>query len=85
MQGTGQQSYEQGLRREQRCRQGSFVPKILGRELGAANWAELGLYWGSPGGSDSKESASNARDLDSIQGQEDPLENGMATHSGIFA
>ena len=35
----------------------------------------------SPGGSDSKESASNAGDL----GQEDPLEKGLATHSNILA
>ena len=39
-----------------------------------------------PGGSDGKESACNARDLD-IQslGQEDSLEKGMATHSSILA
>ena len=34
-----------------------------------------------PGGSDGKESAYNTRD----QGQEDPLEKGMATHSSILA
>ena len=34
-----------------------------------------------PGGSDSKDSACNLRDLD----QEDPLEEGMATHSTILA
>ena len=34
-----------------------------------------------PGGSDNKESACNAGDL----GQEDPLEKGMTTHSGILA
>ena len=44
------------------------MPKIWGRELGTTNWAELGLYWGFPGASDSKESASNARDLDLIPG-----------------
>ena len=36
---------------------------------------------GFPDGSDSKESACNAGDL----GQEDVLEKGMATHSGILA
>ena len=36
-------------------------------------------------GSDGKESAYNAGDLDSISGQEDPLEKGMATHSSILA
>ena len=40
---------------------------------------------GFPDGSDSKESAYNAGDLDSIPGQEDPLEKGMATHSSILA
>ena len=39
---------------------------------------------GFPDGSDSKESAYNAGDLDSIPGQEDPLEKGMATHSSIL-
>ena len=37
------------------------------------------LSVGFPGGSDSKESACNAGDL------EDPLEKGMATHSSILA
>ena len=40
---------------------------------------------GFPGGSDSKESACNAGDLGLIPGSEDPLEKGMATHSGILA
>ena len=42
----------------------------------------------SPGGSDGKESACNAgdiRDADLIPGLEDPLEEGMATHSSILA
>ena len=39
---------------------------------------------GSPGGSASKESTSNAGDVRSL-GWEDPLEEGMATHSGILA
>ena len=38
-----------------------------------------------PGGSDGKESACNAGDLGLILGQEDPLEEGMATHSSILA
>ena len=37
-----------------------------------------------PGGSDGKESACNVRDVQSL-GQEDPLEEGMETHSSIFA
>ena len=36
-------------------------------------------------GSDSKDSACNAGDLDSIPGGEDPLEKGMGTHSSILA
>ena len=40
---------------------------------------------GSPGGSDSKESACNVGDLGLIPGVEDPLEEGMATHSSILA
>ena len=36
------------------------------------------------GGSDSKESAYNARELDLFLGWEDPLEKGMATHSSIL-
>ena len=38
-----------------------------------------------PGGSDSKESAYNARDPGYIPGWEDPLEKGMAPHSSILA
>ena len=37
------------------------------------------------GGSDGKESTCNLGDLGSIPGWEDPLEEGMATHSSIFA
>ena len=40
---------------------------------------------GFPGGSDGKESACNAEDLGLIPGLEDPLEEGMATHSSILA
>ena len=40
---------------------------------------------GFPGGSDSKESACSVEDPGSIPlGQDDPLENGMATHSGTL-
>ena len=41
------------------------------------------LYF--PGGSDGKESASNAADPVQSLDQEDPLEKGMATHSSILA
>ena len=38
-----------------------------------------------PGGSDGKESACSGGDLGLILGSEDPLEEGMATHSRTFA
>ena len=41
-------------------------------------------YLGFPGGSDSKESASDAGDLGLIPGQEDLLKKEMATHSSIL-
>ena len=43
------------------------------------------VFIGFPGGSDSKESACNAGDLDSIPGLGRSLEEGMATHSSILA
>ena len=39
----------------------------------------------APGGSDGKEFACNAGDLDLIHGCEDPLEERMANNSNIFA
>ena len=50
-----------------------------------SDWTELNWY--CPAGSDGKESACNARDTDSLafMGQEDPLEEGIATHSSILA
>ena len=38
-----------------------------------------------PGGSDGKDSACNAGDLDSISGSGRPLEKEMGTHSSILA
>ena len=43
------------------------------------------VFLGFPGGSDGKESACNVGDLGSIPGWEDPLEEGMATHSSLLA
>ena len=40
---------------------------------------------GFPGGSDGKESTCNAEDLGLIMGWEDPLDEGMATHSTLLA
>ena len=50
----------------------------------------LNLFWKGnfqkfPGGSDGQESACNVGDLGSSLGWEDPLEEGMATHSSILA
>ena len=46
---------------------------------------DMFVFLGFPGGSDFKESACSAGDLGSILGWEDPLEEGMATHSSILA
>ena len=43
------------------------------------------LPQGFPGGSDGKEPASTEEDPVVIPGSEDPLEEGMATHSSILA
>ena len=43
------------------------------------------ICMGFPGGSDSKESTCSAEDLGLIPGWEDPLKEGMATHSSILA
>ena len=56
-----------------------FNVQLTPNECGVLSHHEFELH--SPGGSDSKESACNARDL----GWEDPLEKGMATHSSILA
>ena len=43
------------------------------------------VFLGFPGGSDGKESTCNEGDLGLIPRLEDPLEEGMATHSSILA
>jgi len=43
------------------------------------------MFLDFPGGSDSKESTCNVRDMGLIPGWEDLLEEGMATHSSILA
>ena len=43
-----------------------------------------GIEWGFPSDSDSKESTFQAGDTGSTLGWEDPLEEGMATHSSIL-
>ena len=72
----------------------SSCPFILNSETSFRASCKAGLMiinslsyclMGFPGGSDSKESACNARDLVWSFGWEDPLEEGMATHSSILA
>ena len=46
---------------------------------------KLSTFLGFPCGSADKESACNVGDLGLIPGREDPLEEGMATHSSISA
>ena len=43
------------------------------------------LSWGFPGGSVVKNPPASAGDVGSIPRSEDPLEDGMATHSSILA
>ena len=43
------------------------------------------VFLGFPGGSDGKESACNAGDLGLVPELEDPLEEGMETHSSFLA
>ena len=45
----------------------------------------LARLLGFPDGSDNKGSVCNAGDSSLLPGQEDPLEEGMATHSSILA
>ena len=48
----------------------------------------MGLPWhfrGFPGGASGQEPTGDIKDADSIPGQEDPLEEGMGTHSSILA
>ena len=48
-------------------------------------WASMSQSERAPGGSDGKEFACNAGDLDLIHGCEDPLEKGIETQSTILA
>ena len=50
-----------------------------------SNFLELNCMTFFPGGSDGKETACNAETQVQSLGGEDPLEEGMATHSGILA
>ena len=54
-------------------------------QMGVSIWERVKLDTGFPGGSGGKEPTCNVGDLDSILGWEDPLEEGIATHSSILA
>ena len=61
------------------------LPSMASHRVGH-DWSDLAIaaaikLMGFPGGSDSKESTCNAGDL----GWEDPMEEGMATHSSFLA
>ena len=56
-----------------------------GRSAGGGNGYPHQYSWGFPSGSDGKESPCNARTQVRSLGREDPLEEGMATHSSILA
>ena len=49
------------------------------------DWLHTPVFLDFPGGSDGKESACNAGDPGLVPGLEDPLEEGMATHSSFLA
>ena len=49
------------------------------------NKFSLIVFFGFPGGSDNKESVYKVGDLGQFLGWEDPLEEGMASHSRILA
>ena len=49
------------------------------------DWLHTPVFLDFPGGSDGKESACNAGDPGLVPGLEDPLEEGMATHSSVLA
>ena len=53
--------------------------------MGVSIWERIKLDTGFPGGSDGKESTCNGGDLGLIPCWEDPLEDGIATHSSILA
>ena len=64
-----------------------FLVLVLEDLAGLQRTKQPQLLWhqGLPGSSDGKESAYNAGDLGSIPGPEDPLREGVATHSSILA
>ena len=67
------------------CGGESVLPVLLLRHLGSSLRLYLLLTEGFHGGSDSKESACNARDLVSLPELGDSLKKEMATHSSILA
>ena len=66
---------------------GPYGALKVGRRLSVCGKWGLGIssWVGFPGGSDGKESACSAGDWGLIAGWEDPIEEGMATHSTVLA
>ena len=68
---------------------GIFQARVL--EWGAITFSRkkdslpIPVFLGFPGGSDNEESSYSVGDLVQSMGWEDPLEEGMATHSSILA
>ena len=67
----------------QRKVQGLYVPGASESLCYISQWPHQPQ--GFPGGSDGKEFTCHEGDLDLIPGWEDPLEEGMTTHSSILA
>ena len=78
---TGGKEHACQCRRCKRCGFNPWVGKIPWRR----DRLPTPVFLGFPGGSDGIESACNVGNLGLIPGWEDPLEEGMATHSSIFA
>ena len=72
--------------RESTCNAGEpgSIPESA-RSTGEGDRLPTPVFLAFPGSSDGKESAYNAGDLGSIPGPEDPLREGVATHSSILA
>ena len=64
---------------------GAEVEECMCSLVGDENLSCIISFWGFPGGSDGKESASKQETQLWSLGQEDPLEKEMASHYNIFA
>ena len=66
------------------CRRPQFNSRV-GKNLWRRDRLPTPVFLGFPGGSEGKKSTCNEGDLGLIPGWEDPLEEGMATHSSMLA